>query len=146
MKIFCITLIFLFPVTAFAQTDYTTLEKEIFTATNVYRTSKGLVPLKWNDTIYIVALEHSKNMASGKIKPSHAGFEKRNSTLTKKFGRPISMGENIAVNITNAAETVEGWMKSKGHNENLLCDFEYMVIAVAAGKGGVLYVTQLFVK
>jgi uncharacterized protein YkwD len=146
MKLQLTGLCLLLFITGFAQTDYSSVSKDIFTATNEYRRLKGLAVLKWNDTISKIAEQHSMDMAKGKVKPGHDGFEKRNKLLTGKLGKPITMGENIAVNVLSGEQVVDRWKKSKPHNENLLWDFEYIGIGAAADKNGTLYVTQIFVR
>lgn len=50
--------------------------------------------MKWNDYIYDIALEHSKNMALKKVKFGHAGFKKRAKKIMLKFS---SARENVAM-------------------------------------------------
>ncbi|MBA2369951.1 MAG: CAP domain-containing protein [Candidatus Protochlamydia sp.] len=61
----------------------------------------------------------------------------------KSFGENVAYSENYADPVKIA---IDGWMKSQGHKENILGDFEESGIGVAISKDGKFYITQLFAK
>ena len=44
---------------------------------NNFRATEGKSKLIWNDKLYEIAMEHSKNMAEGKVPIGHDGFKGR---------------------------------------------------------------------
>ena len=87
---------------------------------NNFRQTEGKSALIWNDQLYEIAMEHSKNMAEGKVPIGHDGFQDRMNKVPF-FVRSFS--ENVAWN-SNSADPVEtaviGWINSPGHRKNLL--------------------------
>lgn len=79
----------------------TTNEQEIAQHThdlvNAYRLSQELPALVFNSDVANVALEHSRNMAAGRLPFSHDGFDQRMSNLAKKI-KFNTAAENVAVN------------------------------------------------
>lgn len=75
-------------------------------------------------------MEHSKNMAEGKVPVGHAGFNERMRQVPF-FVR--SFAENVAYNY-NCGDAVEvavkGWINSPGHRKNLLSNSNICGIAV----------------
>ncbi|MBS0634210.1 MAG: CAP domain-containing protein [Verrucomicrobia bacterium] len=112
---------------------------------NKERTKKGLKPLKELSEISKVARKHSQNMADKKVSFGHDGFDARFEEVQKIGVRRF--GENVAYsyNIKDPLEAaVKGWMKSEGHRENILGDYEETGMGIAYDKKGTFYVTQLF--
>ena len=113
---------------------------------NKVREVHGLPPLTWWPQLADCAREHSQNMANGLCPFGHEGFERRAKQMGK-FARIYFFGENVAYsyNYKDPVKiSVEGWMKSEGHRENILADFKETGIGVAITKEGKFYVTQLF--
>mmetsp|Transcript_28152 Transcript_28152/g.24882 ORF Transcript_28152/g.24882 Transcript_28152/m.24882 type:complete len:92 (+) Transcript_28152:571-846(+) len=88
-------------------------------------------------------MEHSKNMAEGKVPIGHDGFQDR---MHKVPFYIRSFSENVAWN-SNSSDPVEtaviGWINSPGHRKNLLSVSSHCGIAVYV-KAGNYYFTQLF--
>lgn len=122
------------------------MEKEILHYVNVDRKSNGLKPLELNSFESSVALEHSKNMASGKTPFGHKGMEARVKKINKELGPISSAGENVAVGQMNASEVVQGWLNSPGHKRNIEGDFTLTGIGYAKDKKGEIYFTEIFTK
>ncbi|MBN1479702.1 CAP domain-containing protein [candidate division KSB1 bacterium] len=115
---------------------------------NVYRLSQELPALTFNNDVANVALEHSRNMAAGRVPFSHDGFDQRMSTLAKKI-KFNTAAENVAFNQgyqDPAAIAVEGWLMSTGHLANITSDFDVTGIGVATNEKKGYYFTQIFVK
>jgi len=71
------------------------LEKAVNQQINQYRASKKLPPLSVDPRITQIARIHSQNMASGKVRFSHDGFEGRAKAITVPYQ---SVAENVAYN------------------------------------------------
>ena len=122
------------------------MEEEILQYVNLDRKAKGLVPLKLNDTESSVALQHSKNMASGKTPFGHEGLDARAKTIRSQVGEVSSAGENVAYGQMTAREVVDGWLHSPGHKKNIERDFLLTGIGCSQDKKGMIYYTQIFTK
>jgi uncharacterized protein YkwD len=124
------------------------LENKIYQQVNQYRQSRGLPLLLLNRIISQQARLHSQRMATGLVPFSHQGFEERAQTIG--FSIPYqSVGENVAVNQgydDPVKVAVDGWIKSKGHRENMQGNFDSTGIGVATDNQGKIYLTQIFLK
>jgi len=105
------------------------LEQEVLRLTNIERKKLGLSQLIWNDQLGYSARYHAADMAidnyfehdshdkkSGSIVEVCGTFERIQKFYTEGF----ACAENISAGRSTAAATVEGWMKSPGHKENIL--------------------------
>ena len=135
-------LIFGFLSAAFAQTSQ---EKELFGYINSERIREHLNVLTWDDALYRVALEHSKDMASTG-QTEHKGTD--NSEPYERVERAgiysSRTGENIArdINVVSAHTML---MQSLYHRENILePDYTHAAVAIVKKKE-FLYVTELFI-
>ena len=120
--------------------------KECLKLTNDFRIKNNLPPLEWDDSIWVIALTHSKNMAEGVVPFSHKGFNERvnqfNFTCFKACENVyMCQGYNQYIIAQNA---VSGWINSPGHKKNLLSDTTHCAIAVYSNNYGEFYLTQLF--
>lgn len=122
------------------------MSAEILKYVNEYRHSKGLKPLQANSFISSVALEHSRNMLSGKTPFGHEGFKERAQVIRKKLGKVYVAAENVASGPMGAREVVDGWLHSPGHRRNIEGDFKLTGIGLAFGRRGMVYFTQIFIK
>lgn len=126
----------------------TAIEQEVHVGINEYRAKKGLSPLKRDSTLDEIAREHSRHMLK-KRKISHQGFDSRYKRIIKTLGAN-GAAENVASNFgykDPATTAVLGWIKSKGHRQNIKDDFNLTGIGVVwdEKKKG-YYLTQLFAK
>jgi len=159
-----------------SETDLPSLEKAIHAQVNCERAKAGLGALAWDSPIAEVARKHSRDMAARHFF-SHQDPAGREATERAKedgliLGRDFQMiGENIlsisrirSVRTTIddegehvevhrrtpediAKETVEGWMASTGHRENLLRrEFNREGIGVAVDSKGEVLVTQVLIS
>jgi uncharacterized protein YkwD len=122
------------------------MEEEILYYVNLDRKSKSLDALQINDTESSIALQHSKNMASGKTPFGHEGLESRAKAIRKKIGNLSTAGENVAYGHMTAKEVVDGWLNSPGHRKNIEGDFVLTGIGCATDNKGMMYYTQIFTK
>jgi len=123
------------------------IEEDILFHTNKYRKQKGKPALQLHPSINKQALQHSKNMASGKSNFGHDGFKKRTSAIKQEMGSFSSATENVAYGKLNAEDVVKLWIKSATHRKNLLGNYQYLGVGVANNqKKGVRYFTQIFIE
>lgn len=122
------------------------LSQQILTLTNQHRASQGLPPLKLSEQASQEALQHSKNMATGKVPFSHEGFNARSAKLSKLIKNTTATGENVAYGAQSAQEVMDMWLNSKVHRENIEGQFNLIGIGVAKSKEGTNYFTQIFVR
>lgn len=151
------------------------LEKKIHFLVNAERDKRKLKKLEWNEKLAVIARKHSADMAKRNYfshkspegtdptsRAKESGFN-----CQKKYGNLIrsGIGENIFQNhiyksVTYIGEnayydyrtldeiaetTVEGWMKSDGHRENILdSGYDSEGIGVVISNSGEIYTTQNF--
>lgn len=112
---------------------------------NVYRVSKGKKNLNFNEEAYKMALAHTQYMAQ-KAVLAHSDFENRAKGLADKIGAEIVVAENLSRNFDTAEDTVQEWLKSTGHRNNILGDYTYTAAAVVSTPDGDVYYTQVFFR
>ena len=120
-----------------------TMEKDILRFVNEDRKLHNLPLLQLNDMESSLATKHSTNMAEGKTKFGHDGFEKRAKTIQKELGS-VEVGENVAEGQMSAREVVDGWLNSPGHKRNIEGNFTLTGIGYAMNKKGNIYFTEIF--
>jgi uncharacterized protein YkwD len=113
---------------------------------NEERQNEGLTPLTEWTPLTLTARKHSQNMADKAVAFGHDGFQDRFDDLQEyafvtKFGENVAYSYNVKDHLKTA---VRGWMKSPGHRENIVDDFEETGIGIAFTEKGEFFVTQLF--
>lgn len=129
-----------------AQDHLRSLEMEAHNLVNAHRRSQNLPGLVLDERISAVARAHSEAMARGEAAFSHAGFDQR-AEIIKQTIPFQSLGENLSKNMgyANTAQvTVDGWIDSPTHHENMVGGFNLTGMGVAQGDRGEYYFTQLF--
>ena len=125
-------------------------EAEIVRLTNLERKQQGKTGLKVNLLLTNIAQQHANNMAK-QNKLSHQLDGKSAGDRLKKgkyaFG---AYAENIAMGHPTSAAVVQGWMKSKGHKDNILDSNNFGLTEIGVGiardaKGRIWY-CQVFGK
>jgi uncharacterized protein YkwD len=119
---------------------------DILRYVNEHRRAMGLPALQGNSYISSVALQHSRDMLSGKTPFGHDGFHDRILQIRGRLGTVHVAAENVASGPMSAREVVDGWLHSPGHRRNIEGDFRWTGIGLAAGGNGMIYFTQIFVK
>lgn len=128
--------------------SFTALEQSIHEQVNQYRQSQNLPPLKLDARISKEARAHSQAMASGKVPFSHEGFEQRVKAVGKSIPY-LAAAENVAFNqgySSPGEQAVEGWIKSPGHQKNMVGNYDLTGIGVAKNAKGEYYFTHVFIK
>lgn len=124
-----------------------TLERAVFQQINQYRQQKGLSALTMNTTITQQARQHSQNMANSRTL-SHDGFNARIQTIGKTIPYRAA-AENVAYNAgfsNPAAQAVNGWLKSAGHLQNIMGNYNLTGVGVAKNSRNEFYFTQIFIR
>mgnify|MGYP000294829658 CR=1 FL=1 len=124
---------------------YSTIEQEILQLLNQHRTKTNLLPLHFDQTVQLAALEHSTQMAQQKIPFGHAGFEERANQLLQQL-KANGIAENVALGQSSATEVVQGWLASPGHAKNIVGDYNLTGISVVQNDKQENVFTQIFVK
>jgi uncharacterized protein YkwD len=110
---------------------------------NEDRSAHALTPLQINAFESSLAEKHSHDMATGKVKFGHDGFNTRAKAIQKELGS-MEIGENVASGHMTAKEVVDGWLKSPGHKRNIEGNFVITGIGYVQDKNGEIYFTQIF--
>lgn len=130
-----------------SNTEQSNLVEEIHRQINQYRSSLNLTPLNLNLQVSQIAATHSRDMAQQTVKFSHQGFETRIQRIKNDISYR-SAAENIAYNqgySDPASQAVAGWIKSKGHRQNIEGNYNLTGIGVAKNHQGEYYFTQIFI-
>ena len=130
------------------ETENTQLELAIHQQVNQYRQSRGLPPLTLDSRITQQARLHSQSMAAKTASFNHDGFGQRFQALARETSIR-GAAENLAYNqgySEPATVVVEGWIKSPGHHQNMIDNYDLTGIGVAKNSQGEYYFTQIFVK
>jgi uncharacterized protein YkwD len=122
------------------------LEQAVHNQINQYRQSQNLPPLVFDQTVADQARLHSVAMSNaGSL--SHNGFDGRAAAIEKTITYS-SVAENVASNSGYShpeSVAVKGWIKSPGHQKNMVGNYGLTGIGVVE-KGGTYYFTQIFVR
>ncbi|MBX3283114.1 MAG: CAP domain-containing protein [Acidobacteria bacterium] len=126
------------------------LERTTFDLLNAKRKERGLRALVWSDSVAAVAREHSVDMAtmdyfSHKDMNGRYVSDRADSMGLSKWR---AIGENIAFNrgfSDPISRTVELWMNSASHRQNLLDDhWKESAVGIAVANDGSYFFTQVF--
>lgn len=90
------------------------LAEEVLVAINDYRLENGLHAWAPKRELELIALEHSRRMASAN-RPSHEGFQHRFAIS----GADLCV-ENIAAGYVSGQAMLAAWRRSPNHDRNLL--------------------------
>lgn len=126
------------------------LEAALLRLTNEARTAEGLNALSQDDALALAARHHAAEMATMNYL-SHTSPTPQNATLDKRLARAgspaVTAGENIAQlpGGDNLAErTIDGWMNSPNHRENMLReDYTHVGFGAATDSLGNRYLVQV---
>jgi uncharacterized protein YkwD len=125
----------------------TSTEETILAYVNQYRQSQNLSPLIAVDTFDQIAREHSGDMQSSD-KMDHNGFSGRASMVQNRYPQ-ASVAENVGFNqgfSMPEKHMVDSWIKSPGHQRNIVGNYIYSGIGVTKSAEGKIFYTQIFVN
>src|SRR5688500_6380106 len=95
LKLFFVSVFIAVTVSSFAPSANHNLADEVLAETNSFRQTKGLAALEMKDELNAIAQEHSENMAKGRTRFGHAGFEQRNGMALKRINAISTFAENV---------------------------------------------------
>jgi uncharacterized protein YkwD len=124
-------------------------EAKLVVMINEIRSENGLAPLQALEDLKRMAAAHSKSMASGATDFGHDGFSSRYAEVRKRIPETQKFGENVAYDFSQGLDlegVVKQWMASPAHRKNILGDYSWTGVGIAASKDGEKrYFTQVFV-
>jgi uncharacterized protein YkwD len=121
-------------------------EQELLSYINSERDREKIPPVIWDDELYSVALEHSKDMARmGKVSHSGSDTSQPHERIRAAGIFASKTAENIArdLNIITAHTSL---MESLYHRENILDPEITHAAAGVVHSGKYIYVTELFIR
>lgn len=126
------------------------LERDLLTLTNAERRRLGFSTLLPDEALALAARHHAQEMATLNYF-SHSSPTPRNATLSQRVAQAgsaaIGVGENLALVGPQevAQRSVQGWMESPGHRENLLRpNYTHVGFGSARDANGRVFVAQVF--
>lgn len=119
-------------------TTDSSFEQEVFRLVNDERAKAGLAALEWSDTLCAAA--HIRVRESADLFSHTRPDGTKCDTVNE-----LADGENIAKGYPTPEETVQAWMDSNGHRENILrSTFKISGVGTIRKINGVVYCTLLF--
>ena len=124
-------------------------EFRVFELTNEEREKHGLRPLIWDNGLAAVARAHSEDLARNNIF-GHVGSDGYvvGARLARANIHPFGWAENVSGGRSTPEATVEGWMSSQNHRDNILSETQTHLgvgFAYLDNTRFRYYATQLFV-
>ncbi|HEY5465252.1 MAG TPA: CAP domain-containing protein [Hanamia sp.] len=129
---------------SFSGGNNTKLVNDIYSKTNQFRRSNGLLNLIIKPELNAIAQKHSADMASGRVAFGHSGFAQRNAKASKLIKGLHGFAENVAYGATSGSEVINMWENSPGHRMNMLGHYKYIGIGIAKDRQGHIYYTAVF--
>jgi uncharacterized protein YkwD len=129
--------------------EATPIERRAFDLTNTLRVENGRTPLTWDTDLCRLARSYSEKMATlgffAHVEPDGSDLRDRFRTAGIRYR---AIAENIAYNRgfdDPAASTVQQWMDSSAHRNNLLGrEYRASAVGVFVSSKGRVFITQLF--
>ena len=119
-----------------------------FRLTNMFRAQNNLQEQQWCSELFLIALNHSKDMACKRVPFGHKGFSRRCRMVTyhhKGFYENVAYCSYLDNDNKLCEEIVNGWINSPGHRKNMLANANLSAVAAfATEKSDIYYFTQLF--
>lgn len=124
--------------------QYSLNELELLNRINIYRDSIGLNTLQNNQHISYICSEHNIYMIeSGRI--NHDYFQYRADNLTQTLDA-YRVGENIAYNYQTPKSTLNAWLNSTGHKQNIEGNYTDFGLSIIRGTNQRNYITLILIK
>lgn len=115
--------------------------EEAFALVNEQRIANGLPALGWNENLYDLACVRAQEIVE---KFAHERLDGTSILDTLRSTGYASGGENISKNGNTASKTVEGWMNSEGHRENIMMTYYSQGCMACYCSNGKYYWVNLF--
>jgi len=122
-------------------------------AANQARAAHGAPAAAWDEGLARAARQHAAELAARNVL-DHLGLDPARRTVADRLARAGSPytthAENLAAvpaGLDRVHATIDGWLHSPGHRENLLRpDFDRMGFGTATGANGTVFVTQVLAR
>lgn len=136
--------LFIFSV-SFSASDY---QKDMLSLVNLERKNENLSPLVLDEKLNEIAkIKVNLLIKEGKLNHLAGGYKSLGEFLRTYDVDFLMAGENIARKTRTNEETMNLWLKSKGHRANILNkNFTNIGIAKGSDENGDIYWVQIFVK
>lgn len=136
--------LFIFSV-SFSASDY---QKDMLSLVNLERENENLSPLILDEKLNEIAkVKVNLLIKEGKLNHLAGGYKSLGEFLKTYDVDFLMAGENIARKTRTNEETMNLWLKSKGHRTNILNkNFTNIGIAKGSDENGDIYWVQIFVK
>jgi uncharacterized protein YkwD len=125
-----------------------TLETSIYNQINQYRQTLNLAPIELNSFLSEQARQYSDRVAKGEISFENSNFDSQFEVIQEKI--PF---QRVKVNLAYnqgypdpATATVNNWLESSTHRQNMEGDFNLMGIGVAKNQENQYYFTHILLK
>lgn len=124
-----------------------TLTHKFMLLVNNHRKSIGLKALVHADSLAMIALDHSYNMATKAVSFGHTGFSSRCSDAREAMSGGNLCAENVATGQKTAEAVFNSWMNSPSHRGNIESSrLTHSGLGIAQSESGSLYWTHLFLE
>ena len=130
----------------------TRLERDLLTLTNQARQRAGLSTLLPDEALSLAARQHAQEMVDLNYF-SHSSPVARNASLGQRVAQAGSAAQGVGENLALvgpqevAQQSVQGWMESPGHRENLLTpSYTHVGFGATQDARGRVYVAQVFAE
>jgi uncharacterized protein YkwD len=124
----------------------TAMQNAVLTHINEYRQQHGLAKLRMDPNLIREAKQHSIDMATHKMPFGHQGFANRISRAHTQIKNSGAGAENVAYNYKDARTVVQQWVRSPGHQRNIVGNYNLTGVGIARDRQGRIYYTQLFLR
>ncbi len=123
------------------------IETEVATLVNKYRSEAGLPPLKLVEDVSNVARVKSEDMRDNRYFDHNSPVYGDPFSMLNTFGISYkTAGENIAKGQKTAESVMNAWMNSEGHRKNIMNpSFKEIGVGYVTDSSGTTYWTQQFV-
>jgi uncharacterized protein YkwD len=122
--------------------NYSSEELELIRIINDYRVSINLNKLGLINHVSYKCEEHNIEMIKVGA-PSHNGFVERSDNIIAVTSCK-SVGENVAYNFKTPQSTLDAWLKSVKHKENIEGNFTHLGLSTREDSTGRKYYTNIF--
>ena len=123
------------------------LTSQFMVLVNNHRKSIGLKPFTHSDSIALIALGHSHDMATKEVSFGHTGFSSRCTDARNVMSGGNLCAENVAWGQKTAQAVFTSWMNSSSHRANIENGrLTHCGLGISQSSSGALYWTHLFLE
>jgi len=124
-----------------------TLTTQFMTLVNNHRKKIGLKELTHVNSLALIALDHSHDMATKEVSFGHTGFSGRCSEARNAMSGGNLCAENVAMGQKTAEAVFNAWMNSSSHRANLEnARLTHCGLGISQSSSGTYYWTHLFLE